>query len=70
MADQPSTKNLHWYVARGQDQGEAFLDRAEQFLKDEAEHLELDYEVMRKELVADPAQFDGTKISRRFQSAQ
>ena len=48
--DQPSTKNLYWYAqGEAKTKVEAFLDRAEQFLKDEAEHLELDYEVMRKE---------------------
>ena len=47
----PNTQNLYWYAQGGEahDKVEAFLDRAEQFLKDEAEHLELDVEVMRKE---------------------
>ena len=44
----PETRRLYWY-AQDRDKVERFLDRAEEFLTTEADHLQLDVDVMRKE---------------------
>ena len=44
----PDTRRLYWY-AQDRDKVERFLDRAEEFLTTEADHLQLDVDVMRKE---------------------
>jgi IMP and pyridine-specific 5'-nucleotidase len=46
----PETRSLYWYAQpENKKKVETFLDRAQAFLTDEAEHLELDVDVMRKE---------------------
>jgi IMP and pyridine-specific 5'-nucleotidase len=46
----PETRSLYWYAQpENKVKVETFLDRAQTFLTDEAEHLELDVDVMRKE---------------------
>lgn len=44
------TRKLYWYAQpENEEKVTQFLDRAQAFLTDEAEHLELDVDVMRKE---------------------
>ena len=43
----PETRQLYWY-AQDRDKVERFLDRAEEFLTTEADHLQLDVDVMRR----------------------
>ena len=46
----PETRALYWYAQpENKEKVETFLDRAQAFLTDEADHLELDVDVMRKE---------------------
>ena len=41
----PDTRRLYWY-AQDRDKVERFLDRAEEFLTTEADHLQLDVDVI------------------------
>eukprot|EP00982_Pelagococcus_subviridis_P012374 31166-Pelagococcus_subviridis.AAC.9 len=45
------TREMYWFAQseEGRKKVDAFLDRAEKFLTDEAEHLQIDVDVMRKE---------------------
>ena len=55
----PEMSQLYWY-AKDAEKVENFLDRAQAFLENEAEHLELDVDVMRKEFAVGVLPRSGT----------
>jgi len=55
----PVVRGMYWF-AHDRPKVDAFLDRAQRFLTQEAEHLELDVDVMRKEFAVGILPRDGT----------